>query len=101
MNVYGTPTGYTSEAIGIAASQSAYRPTIEGVLALADQLQAATSDVWSAWNDLKFGVRPEVPMPPATLDRALSADRLQRIVEQMGEDVARLRALANEITERI
>lgn len=72
------------------------RATLESLLALSDQLDAATRDVGEAWSQFVYGSQPESP------DRAAPAttDRIEHCGQTLQENVARLRQLAEEIRSR-
>lgn len=74
--------------------------TLESILALSDQVRAATNDCWSSWNDFKVGISPEASSGLAERDVPVPNDRMQRIIDQVQSDVARLRELAQEIRSR-
>ena len=70
--------------------------TIEGLVALADQLDAAVDDVWQAWSTFLYG-------PSPVSERAVTSqqqDRLCRTSDYLNGNIARLRDIAVAIRQR-
>ena len=70
--------------------------TIEGLVALADQLDAAVDDVWQAWSTFLYGPAPvgdrAVPVP--------QQDRICRTSDYLNGNISRLREIAVAIRQR-
>ena len=68
------------------------------IVSLADQLDAACSDLWSAWSAFQFGdegpTAEESPRQPP-------ADRIERVTSQASATIGRLRNLAEQIRSRV
>jgi hypothetical protein len=84
--------GYTN------APAATEQVTLENVVSLADQVDAAVRDVNEAWSYFLYGPSPETVQP--TLATPVSNDRMDRTSSSLRQSVATLRTLAEVIRGR-
>ena len=87
----------TGQRVTSTAPPPLMLPTSSGLVALADQLHAAVTDVWGAWVEFVMGGQPVENQP----DQPAPSDRLEYTFETMNAQISRLRELSRTIRDRV
>ena len=80
----------------LAEAQERY--SLGSLVAFTDQIEAAVSDVYEAWDQMVHGPRNETKGPAASAPSV--SDRFQQTGQSLGYNVNRLQELARTIRER-
>ena len=93
------PGGYAgSLSVTKSSTEMSTDPTMTNLTAWADQVSAATTDVFDAWASFRDGPMPQSGQPPR--ETPPTPNRLAVSIEILSRSVHMLRSLANQIREQ-